>query len=238
MRLNKFLSKAGISSRRGADLLLEQGRVAVNDKIITKLGTVIDQERDLVTVDGKPVTLIEEYCYLVVNKPPGYLVTCKDNFNRPIVTDLIGKYKNVARPVGRLDYDSSGLLILTNDGELAFRLSHPRYEIDKIYLVKCGGKISDSDMARLAGGIELDDGVTAPAKIKPVSIGEAFSEFYITIHEGRKRQIRRMCEAVGKKVVTLKRVAIGNIELGDLKSGSYRHLDKKEVASLMKAVGL
>jgi pseudouridine synthase len=238
MRLNKFLSKAGITSRRGADLLLEQGRVAVNEKIITRLGTVIDHEKDLVTVDGKPVKLTEEYFYLILNKPSGYLVTCKDDFNRPIVIDLVGKYKNLVKPVGRLDFDSSGLLILTNDGELAFRLSHPRFQIDKIYLVKCEGKITDTEMAKLAGGIELDDGVTAPAKIQLVSKSGAFSKFYITIHEGRKRQIRRMCQAIGKKVVTLKRVSIGNIELGGLKSGIYRHLDNKEITSLRKAVGL
>lgn len=218
--------------------MLEQGRVAVNDQIITKLGSVIDHEKDRVTVDGKPVRLIEEFCYLMLNKPAGYLVTRRDDFNRPLVIDLIGKYKNIAKPVGRLDFDSSGLLILTNDGELAFRLSHPRFEIDKVYLVKCEGSISDAQLKKLAGGVNLEDGKTAPAKLQLLSRSAAFSRFYITIHEGRKRQIRRMCLAIGKKVVTLKRVAVGDIDLGDLKSGRYRRLNGSEVASLKKAVGL
>lgn len=218
--------------------MLQQGRVAVNEKIETRLGSVIDPEKDKVTIDGRPVKLIEEYFYLMLNKPPGYLVTLKDNFGRPIITDLMGKYKKIARPVGRLDYDSSGLLILTNDGELAFRLSHPRFEIDKRYLVKCKGDVTDDDLAKLAGGIELEDGKTSPADVKLVSRGKAFSRFYITIHEGRKRQIRRMCASIGSKVVTLKRVGVGEIALGDLKSGSYRLLQKREIASLKKAVGL
>jgi len=238
MRLNKFISKAGIASRRGADLMLQQGRVAVNNKIETRLGSVIDPEKDSVTVDGRPVKLIEEYFYLMLNKPTGYLVTLRDNFGRPIITDLMGKYKKIVRPVGRLDYDSSGLLILTNDGEFAFRLSHPRFEIDKKYLVKCEGDITDDELAKLAGGIELEDGMTSPADVNLISRGKSFSRFYITIHEGRKRQIRRMCDSIGKKVVTLQRVAVGEIALGDLKSGSYRLLQKKEIASLKKAVGL
>lgn len=238
MRLNKFLSKAGIVSRRGADQLIRQGRIAVNGKITTELGTVIDETADKVEFDGKTVTLPDEYIYLVLNKPPGYLVTLRDNFGRPLVMNLMGKYKKVVKPVGRLDFDSSGLLILTNDGEFAFRLSHPRFEIDKKYLVKCEGFISDDDIKKLGEGIQLEDGKTSPAKLELVSRSKTFSRFYITIHEGRKRQVRRMCQAVGKTVVKLERISIGNIELGGLKSGKFRALEKTEIDSIKKVLGL
>jgi len=238
MRLNKFLSKAGIASRRGADLLLEQGRIAVNGKIVTELGTVIDETRDKVTFDGKSVLLSEENLYLILNKPSGYLVTCKDSFQRPIVMELMGEYKKTVKPVGRLDFDSSGLLVLTDDGEFAFRLSHPKFGIDKKYQVRCEGYVSDKDLKKLGEGIELDDGITSPAKLELISRSKTFSRFHITIHEGRKRQIRRMCQAIGKKVMTLKRISIANVDLGDLRSGRYRLLEKKEIECLKKAVGL
>jgi len=218
--------------------LIGQGRISVNGEIVTELGIIIDETKDRVVFDGKPVSLPEKYLYLVLNKPPGYLVTSKDEFRRPIVMELIGKYKKMVKPVGRLDFDSSGLLILTNDGEFAFRLSHPKFEIDKKYIVKCDGYVSDDDLKRLGQGIELEDGITSPAKLELISRSKAFSRFYITIHEGRKRQIRRMCEAVGKKVVTLKRVSVGNIDLDDLKSGRYRLLENDEINLLKKAVGL
>ena len=152
--------------------------------------------------------------------------------------DLMGKYKKVVKPVGSLDFDSSGLLIFTNDGEFAFRLSHPKFEIDKKYLVKCERFISDNDIKTLGEGVDLEDGKTSPAKLELISRSKAFSRFYITIHEGRKRQIRRMCKALGKTVVTLKRVSIGNIDLGDLKSGKYRLLEDNEISSLKKALRL
>lgn len=218
--------------------MLRQGRISVNEKIVTELGTIIDEIKDRVKFDGKPVSLPEEYIYLILNKPPGYLVTVKDNFGRPIVMDLMGKYKKRVKPVGRLDFDSSGLLILTNDGEFAFRLSHPKFEIDKKYLVKSEGFISDNDLLMLGDGIELEDGKTSPARLELISRSKAFSRFYITIREGRKRQIRRMCGALGKTVVTLKRVSIGNIDLGNLKSGKYRLMDDNQISSLKKALKL
>jgi 23S rRNA pseudouridine2605 synthase len=238
MRLNKFLSQAGIASRRNADQLLLKGRIAVNGEVVTTLGSIIDENKDRVTFDGKPVQLTGEYIYLVINKPPGYLVTQRDQFNRPTVMSLAGKYAKSVKPVGRLDFDSSGLLVLTNDGEFAFRLSHPRFEIDKKYLVKCEGCLGDEEISKLSGGIMLEDGLTSPARLCLVSRSRAFSRFYITIHEGRKRQIRRMCRAVGRNVVSLKRVAIGNIELGDLKPGRLRLLEKKEIDLLKKNLGL
>ncbi len=238
MRLNKFLAKAGITSRRGGDLLIEQGRIAVNGVMVNQLGSVIDEESDQISFDGKPVTISKEYFYLLLNKPTGYLVTCKDNFNRPIIIDLVGKYKKIVKPVGRLDFDTSGLIILTNDGELAFRLSHPRFEIDKKYQLKCDGYLTDESKKKLETGLELADGMTSPAVIELTSRSKNYSKFHITIHEGRKRQIRRMCKAIGLTVVTLKRILIGSLELGDLKSGHYRLLTEKEIAELKKTVRL
>lgn len=236
MRLNKYLSKAGIASRRAADQLIAQGRVKVNGEVITALGTIVDENNDDVEFNGKPARIPKDYVYLVLNKPAGYLVTCKDEMDRPKVTDLVGKYGRLVRPVGRLDLDSSGLLLLTNDGELAFRLSHPRYSVDKKYMVKCEGYLSDENSSKLAEGIELDDGMTWPAEVEIVSRSKNFSRFHITIHEGRKRQVRRMCQAVGNRVLTLSRVRYGNIELGSLKSGSFRVLTQDETKGLKALV--
>ncbi len=238
MRLNKFLAKAGIASRRAADLLLEQKRIAVNGKIVTTLGSVVDETADEITFDGKPVTLPEEFVYILLNKPVGYLVTCKDNFRRPIVLDLVKKYRQLVRPVGRLDLDSSGLLLLTDDGQLAFRLTHPRYKIDKKYLVKCEGFIPDEKIEKLRNGIELDDGVTWPAEVELISRTKKSSRLYMTIHEGRKRQIRRMCRVIGHSVITLQRVEYGGIKLSSLKAGAYRRLKQQEVEMLKSSVGL
>ena len=238
MRLNKFLSKTGIASRRGADRMIISGKVSVNDTVVTELGSVIDEKNDSVSVDGKILSLPKEFLYLALNKPVGYLVTLNDKFGRPTVMDLMGEYGKKVRPVGRLDLDSSGLLLFTNDGEFAFRLSHPRFEIDKKYLVKCEGFISDDNISRLEKGIELDDGITSPAIIELISRTKAFCRFYITIHEGRKRQIRRMCSAVGCEVLTLRRISIGKIELGDLKSGKYRSLETSEINEMKENLGL
>lgn len=238
MRLNKFLAKAGIASRRAADLLLKEGRIAVNSKIVTELGSIVDEKADEVTFDGKPVRLPDEFVYLLLNKPVGHLATCKDNFKRPIVLDLVKKYRKLVRPVGRLDLNSSGLLLLTDDGQLAFRLTHPRYKIDKKYLVKCEGFVPDEEIEKLRNGIELDDGMTWPAKVELISRIEKSSSLYITIHEGRKRQIRRMCRIMGHPVITLSRVEYGGIKLGGLKEGAYRRLKKEEVEMLKSSVGL
>lgn len=238
MRLNRFLAKAGIASRRAADQLLIAGRVAVNGRIVTEPGLVVDEVADEVTFDGKRLELPDEYVYLLLNKPSGYLVTCRDDFNRPVVLDLVVGYERLVRPVGRLDLDSSGLLLLTNDGELAFRLSHPRHRIDKKYLVKCEGSIPDHKLAVLAEGVDLEDGRTWPAAVELIARKSDFTKFHMTIHEGRKRQIRRMCDALGYRVVSLKRIEYGGLSLGILKSGSYRRLEKKEVERLRSAVGL
>ncbi|OGC89568.1 MAG: pseudouridine synthase [candidate division Zixibacteria bacterium RBG_16_53_22] len=238
MRLNKFLAKAGVASRRNADIMIEARRVSINGKTVTELGTQVDEARDRVAVDGKPVKIVKESIYILLHKPVSYLVTCVDNFGRPTVLDLVGEHRHVVRPVGRLDYNSSGLLLLTNDGELAFRLTHPRYEIEKTYQVKCQGAISDETITRLENGIDLDIGRTAPAKIEILNRAGNFTRLNITIHEGRKRQVRLMLQAVGHKVITLKRTRLGNLELGDLREGRYRHLTAVEARGLKRSVGL
>lgn len=237
MRLNKFLSKANIASRREADRHILQGRVAVNGEVVKVLGRIVDEDKDEISFDGQPVKIADRYIYILLNKPTGYLVTCRDDFDRPKVIDLLGKFRSKVRPVGRLDRDSSGLLILTNDGDLAFRLTHPRYKIDKKYLVKYEGFLEDGGIDKMSRGILLDDGKTWPAELELISRSSGFSRFFITIHEGRKRQIRRMCKALGGNVLSLKRVGFGGIELGDLKSGAYRHLTEKEVTELRASVG-
>jgi pseudouridine synthase len=237
MRLNKFLSKANIASRREADRHILDGRVTVNGEVVKILGRIVDESKDEVLFDGKPVRIADRYIYMLLNKPSGYLVTCRDDFDRPKVIDLLGKYRRMVRPVGRLDRDSSGLLLLTNDGDLAFRLTHPRYKIDKKYLVKYEGFLEDDSIGRLSRGILLDDGKTWPAELELISRSSGISRFFITIREGRKRQIRRMCKAVGGNVLSLKRVKFGGIELGDLKSGGCRHLTEKEVMELRASVG-
>ncbi len=238
MRLNKFLAKTGIASRRRADELIAGGHISINGKTIISLGTQVDEMHDKVAVDGKPVKISNEYTYIMLHKPISYLVTRQDQFGRPIVMELVGKYAKLVKPVGRLDLNSSGLLLLTNDGELAFRLTHPRYKIDKIYLVKVEGFLADGEVSMLESGVEIEGGLTSPGKIKIISRTEKFSRFEITIHEGRKRQVRLMSRAVGHEVIALKRLAFGNLKLGVLKEGKYRLLTDGEVEGLKILVGL
>jgi len=238
MRLNKYLAKAGIASRRAADNIIEQGRVSINGSVVTKLGTVVEENSDKVKFDGKIILLPKEYDYIIINKPLGYLVTCHDSFNRPIILDLITRYRKIVRPVGRLDLNSTGLLLLTNDGELAFRLTHPRYRVDKKYKVQCEGIIGDEDIEKLRTGIELEEGTTSPADIRLISQKENITKLEMIIHEGRKRQIRRMCDKIGHKVIKLHRVCIGQLTVDKLKSGKYRNLTDEEIAGLKKTVQL
>jgi len=238
MRLNKFLALSGIASRRSADILIETGRVSINGRAVTELGIRVDEAKDKVAVDGKPVKIIKEFVYILLHKPISYLVTRSDNFGRPTIFDLVREYKDIIRPVGRLDYNSSGLLLMTNDGELAFRLTHPRYEIIKTYRVQCQGEVSDEKIAQLEKGIELPEGKTAPAQIEVLSRTERLSRLDIAIHEGRKRQVRLMFQSLGNRVISLKRIKFGNLVLKDLPEGKYRHLTDAEISGLKKGVGL
>ncbi len=236
-RLQKLLARAGVASRRKAETLIRQGRVAVNGQVITETGFRADPERDGITVDGRPVAL-EPPVYYVVNKPRGVVTTMSDPQGRPTVADLARQLGIGARvfPVGRLDAETEGLLILTNDGSLAFRLTHPRYEVDKTYHALVEGVPGPVALRTLARGVPLEDGVTAPARARLVARDGERTWIEVTIHEGRKRQVRRMCLAVGHPVVRLRRVRVGPLDLGDLDPGAGRPLTGEEVARLKAAV--
>ncbi|MBE0461422.1 MAG: rRNA pseudouridine synthase [Candidatus Aminicenantes bacterium] len=238
IRLNKFLAQAGIASRREADRFISEGRVKVNGKIVRTLGVKIEEETDTVEVDGRRVESKLQPIYLMLNKPPGYLVTSKDPFQRPTIMSLLPPLKKRVFPVGRLDYDSSGLLLLTNDGELANRLMHPRYNVKKVYLVKVLGLPDGLKIMKLQKGIYLDGKKTAPAKIMKLSSMANKTLFRVEIHEGRKREIKQLFKAIGHKVVGLERIKFANLSLGFLKKGQWRFLMNKEIASLKKQVGL
>ena len=231
-RLQKILSQAGVASRREAERMITDGRIAVNGTPVTELGAKADPSRDTVTVDGKPVTVDEKRVYVILNKPVGYVTTLKDPEGRPIVTDLLKGLGVRVFPVGRLDYNTEGLLLLTNDGAWANRLAHPRHEVDKEYLVRVKGTVSRDQISRLEQGVGLEDGKTAPARVAVTKQSDNNTWISITIHEGRYRQVRRMCEAVSLSVVRLRRVRYGSLALGELKIGEYRRLSPGEVAAL------
>lgn len=232
-RLQKILSQAGITSRRAAETLITSGRVAVNGSVVTLLGTKADPAIDTITLDGKPVTVQTTRIYILLNKPAGFVTTLSDPDGRPIVTDIIKGIPERLFPVGRLDFNTEGLLLLTNDGDWANRLAHPSNEVVKEYLVKVRGDINADLMAKLTNGVKLDDGWTAPAKVALVKTVGKNSWLSISIHEGRYRQVRRMCEAVGLLVARLTRTKYGDLQIGTLKVGEYRHLTPDEVKGLL-----
>lgn len=238
IRLQKILAQAGVASRRAAEEMILAGRVRVNGKVITELGTKADPSEDRIEVDGKPITAVEKKVYYVLNKPVGYVSTMKDPQGRPSLADLTSGVKERVFPVGRLDYDTSGILIVTNDGELAHLLAHPKKEIDKFYKAKVRGVPTEKELEKLRKGILLDDGITAPARVRILSIHKNNAWLEIIIHEGRNRQVRRMCEAVGYPVLKLKRVRIGTLEAGELKPGELRRLTDKEIDKLKILTGL
>jgi pseudouridine synthase len=238
IRLNKFLAQRGIASRRKADELITQGRVSVNDRLVEELGRKIDEAKDRVVVDGKKVQARRTFVYYMLNKPAGYLVTLSDPFQRPTIRKLIPELEKGVFPVGRLDQDSQGLLLLTNDGELAFRLTHPRYEVKKKYLVRVAGEVTSSEISKLEKGILVEGRKTAPAKIEAQEQNPDKSVFLVEVHEGRKREVRKMFEVVGRRVVGLKRVAFAGLRLDPLPSGKWRLLKQAEVRHLKGLVGL
>lgn len=235
MRLQKFLARAGVASRRASEELILQGRVAVNGEVVTELGTKVDPFHDEVLFDQKLVTLGNKRIALILNKPAGYVTTMSDPFGRPTVADLVpvADYPGLF-PVGRLDQDTTGLLLFTTDGELGNALLHPRHHVDKCYEVWVRGVLSTSAEQTLCQGVELDDGRTAPACIDILEKDKRHNKTHmlLTIHEGRKRQVKRMCEAVGCPVTRLHRKSFGPLELGDLAEGSFRLLSDKELDTL------
>jgi len=234
-RLQKFLANAGVASRRKCEELILDGKIEVNGKIVTELGTKVS-EKDIIKYNGQIVKPEEEKVYILLNKPIGYVTTAKDQFNRDTVLDLMKINKRIV-PVGRLDMYTSGALILTNDGEFVNMLTHPKNEIDKTYNVTVKGKITNEDVEKLQKGVEIDDEYTTkPAKVKILKIDDEkiISRIQITIHEGKNRQVRKMCEAINKKVLALHRSKIGSIEVNDLKIGKWRYLTSKEIVNLHK----
>lgn len=234
MRINKFLAECGIASRRNCETLVTAGRVKVNGKTVTMLATDVDPEFDLVSVDEKLVKPIARHLYLALNKPKGYVCTTNDEFGRKTVMDFFeGKYpgKRIF-PVGRLDYDTEGLLILTTDGDLSNRLMHPRNEIPKTYVAKIEGEIAESDLNKLRQGVILDGVKTKKCKVRLLGTENNVSRVEVVITEGRNRQVRRMFESINRDVIFLKRTAIGDIKLGGLYRGNFRELKENEIEYL------
>ena len=237
MRLQKFLSSAGIASRRKCEELILEGKVFVNGNTVTELGTKVNPDTDEVIYNGKKVELPEEkHVYILLNKPIGYVTTANDQFGRDTVLDLVKKVNKRIVPVGRLDMFTSGALILTDDGDFVYKVTHPKHEITKTYTVTVRGIVEESDVQKLRDGVIIDeDYTTKPAEAKIIKIDKEKnqSRMEIKIHEGKNRQIRKMCEAIGRKVLALHRTKIGNIGVKDLKIGTWRYLNDKEVKSIL-----
>jgi 23S rRNA pseudouridine2605 synthase len=231
-RLQKLLSQAGIASRRQAETMITAGRVAVNGVVVTELGTKADPDQDIIVVDGKSLTVTAAKRYILLYKPSGYMTTLNDPEGRPLVIDLLKGVGERVYPVGRLDYNSEGLLLLTSDGDWANRLAHPRYEIDKEYHVRVQGQVMPDQVARLSAGVTLEDGRTAPATVTVLKESEHNTWISVTIHEGRYRQVRRMCETVGLSVVRLRRNRYGFLNLAGLTPGEFRELTAEEAKRL------
>ncbi len=234
VRLQKYLADCGVASRRKAEELILASEISVNEEIVNTLGVKVDPKRDIVTYKGREVKPSTQSVYIMLNKPIGYITTASDQFDRPTVMDLIKDQTERLFPVGRLDYDTSGLLLLTNDGELTYKLTHPSKKIPKVYIAKIFGTPTPEAINRLRRGVEIDGYTTAPAKVDIMNIAERYSTIKITITEGKNRQVRKMCEAIGSKVASLTRIAIGTLFLGQLKKGEYRKLTPQEIGYLKK----
>ena len=230
MRINKYLSGCGLDSRRKCEKLVTDGRVKVNGKTVTDLATDI-KDGDSVEVDGKYVTLSERKVYIMLNKPKGCVCTASDDKGRKTVLDFV-KIKERIFPVGRLDYDTEGLLLLTNDGELANIITHPKNMVKKVYQVRVEGEVSDAELKKLRGGVEHNGIKYAPARVAVLEKDEKFTKLEITVTEGKNHEIKNMIESLGRHVVFLKRIAIGGIRLGGLSRGEWRYLNTREVESL------
>jgi len=230
-RLQKILSQAGIASRRASEKLMLEGRVTVNGTTVTELGTKADPARDDIRVDGRRIKAAEQHRYILLNKPRGYVTTRSDPHRRRTVLDLLRAVREYIYPVGRLDYDSEGLLILTNDGDLAARLTHPRHGVARVYEARVLGEPDAHDISRLSKGVTIEGRRTAPAEVVALGPGH----LRITVREGRNRQVRKMCDAIGHPVEELRRVAIGPIRDPKLKAGQWRDLTPEEIKRLQRA---
>jgi 23S rRNA pseudouridine2605 synthase len=235
VRLQKYLADCGIASRRAAEGLIAQGRVAVNGSI-AQIGQQVTPGEDEVTLDGQPAGA-EKKVYILLNKPEGAVTTAADTHGRKTVLDCIHGVRARLFPVGRLDMDVEGALLLTNDGDLAYRLMHPRFEVPKVYMARVRGRVQPEAIRHIESGVELEDGMTAPARCAIANRGDNTTLIRLTLHEGKKREVKRMCAAVGHPVITLHRVSFGNVRVEGLRSGEWRYLTNDEVLGLRKLAG-
>ena len=238
MLLQRYLAQCGVASRRKCEEIIASGRVTVNGEQIVQMGFEVDEEKDSVTVDGKTVTPVMLHTYWLMHKPRGVMTTLYDPQGRKTIVDLLPGGAPRLFPVGRLDYDTSGLLLLTDDGDLSFALMHPRHRIYKTYCARIAGKLTPEQAQRLREGLPLDGRMTAPAKVRILRSNAIYSDIEIAIREGRNRQIRRMCEAVGHEVVSLERTAMGPLTLGTLPIGAVRPLTDEELRQIKQVCGL
>ena len=233
IRLQKYIADSGVASRRKAEELILQGSVKVNGNVVMEMGIKVG-DSDSVEVHGKVIKPESKKVYILLNKPSGYVTTVKDQFRRPTVLDLLKGVNERVFPVGRLDYETTGLLILTNDGDFTHKMTHPKHEIEKKYLVTVVGTPTKEEISSFESGLEIEDYVTSPAKLKILNSKERNCTIEVTIHEGRNRQVRKMCDAIGHPVLSLKRISLGKVTLGDLQEGNWRELTHIEVKSLLK----
>ncbi|MBR2500191.1 MAG: rRNA pseudouridine synthase [Clostridia bacterium] len=234
VRLQKFMATAGLASRRACEEIITAGRVLVNGKVIDELGFKVDPDYDEICVDGKKITLPDKKYYIMLNKPQGYITSASDQFGRATVLDLVSDIKERLYPVGRLDYDTEGLLLLTNDGDFAQKLTHPKYEKSKTYVAVVKGAVTPQNARLLSKGVIIDGKKTSPAKVNTIYKNDGTTEVTLTIFEGRNRQVRKMCASIGHEVISLKRIAVGDIILGNLPKGKWRHLNPVEINKLLK----
>lgn len=232
IRLQKFMASSGVASRRASEKLIEEGRVKVNGTVVTQLGTSVDPSKDQVEVDGQLIQAVTEMVYILLNKPPGFVTTAKDQFGRKTVLDLLKGLETRVYPVGRLDYQTSGLLILTNDGDLTLKLTHPKHEVYKTYVATVEGQINSHALDQLSQGVDIGDFVTSNAQVTLIKATAAESVIKIAIREGKYRQVRRMFEAVGHPVTALQRTELGKLNLSGLREGDWRHLEPEEIQYL------
>ncbi len=234
VRLQKYIAMSGTASRRAAEKMIDEGRIKVNGKLVSEQGVKVEIGCDNVTVDNKPIEIKNKNYYIMLNKPAGYVSTASDQFARPTVVDLVKKDINTRIfPVGRLDYETEGLLLMTNDGDFTYKITHPKHHVEKTYIAVIKGGIKIADLNKLRRGIRVEDYTTSPAQVEILDAVDGHTYIKITIHEGKNRQVRKMFATLGYTVVGLQRISIGQVELGNLPLGRWRHLTAHEINCLL-----
>lgn len=235
VRLQKYLADCGVASRRKSEEIITGGKVKVNGNVITELGTKVIPGKDKVLVAGKEIQQVEQHIYIMLNKPEGYITTVHEQLNRPSVMDLVTDIKERIFPVGRLDMDTTGLIVMTNDGSFAYKITHPKHEINKKYIAEIKGCPDSLKLSKFSKGLKIEDYTTAPASIKLLAKKKYSSIVEIIIHEGKNRQVKKMCEAIGHPVIRLQRAALGGLELGNLPLGKWKYITKKDIEKIFLA---